>query len=597
VIAENAKRSVPGISGLPAIGLAAALGMIRTNGAAAFPLIDPSNQDQVPQGTELAAPDAQDLRHQLQIVNGLAAPAGGGWTFVPRIDLQEMLTDNVEQAHSPRRADLATYFAPGFSLAGNQPRVQMTLSYAPTLSLYARTGSLDALTEQLNGLATVTLAPDLAYVDLRALAGVQSLYGGFGGLGAVGAPAGTAATAQAGIPVLAGNAAGLNRNNEVQTASFGISPYLLHSFGDWGSGKLGYSLGLTRSDSLAGFFAPPYPTGGPNGQTLLSNEVIGHYATGEILSFVQDSVDVDILHGQTSYDGTGPAQPNGTSSSSIFLTDKVSYALTRDVVVFASGGHEDITYSNQVVSTLGPNGQIQQSSFSNAPGPRIHDFTWSLGGTWTPNPDSSLTVSYGHQNGFNAFTVNGHYQATPRTLLSVSYGSTLGTQLQYLQNQLNLAAPNGTGAEVNGLTGGSLFGATNALAVRDGVFRTDTLTVGSSTSLDLDIISVNLLLTRQTATSGAGVSATSNGGSAAWLHQMRPDMTLSAALSLAVQDQTATAGRSGDTTSVAASLAWQYHLSETLTASVRYSFLEQQGPAAIYNIYENMLILGISKTF
>ena len=83
--------------------------------------------------------------------------------------------------------------------------LQLTLSYAPTLALYARTGSLNALTQQLNGLATVTLVPDLAYVDVRALSGVHSLYGGLGGIGALGAPAGAGATAQTAIPVLAGN--------------------------------------------------------------------------------------------------------------------------------------------------------------------------------------------------------------------------------------------------------------------------------------------------------------------------------------------------------------------------------------------------------
>ena len=80
------------------------------------------------------------------------------------------------------------------------------------------------MTNQLNGLATVTLMPDLAYVDVRALSGVHNLYGGLGGIGTLGAPAGAGATAQTAIPTLAGNAVGLNKMNEVQTTSFAISP-------------------------------------------------------------------------------------------------------------------------------------------------------------------------------------------------------------------------------------------------------------------------------------------------------------------------------------------------------------------------------------
>ena len=110
------------------------------------------HEGQVPPGTELAAPDAQDLQHQLQLVNGLSAPLGGGWTIIPRIDLQEELTDNVLQAHSPRRLDLATLVSPGIAIAGDTPRVRLTFDFAPTLSLYARTGNLNSLTEQMSGI-------------------------------------------------------------------------------------------------------------------------------------------------------------------------------------------------------------------------------------------------------------------------------------------------------------------------------------------------------------------------------------------------------------------------------------------------------------
>ena len=52
-------------------GAAAAIWLAGSGVAVAFPLIDPSNQGTVPTGTELAAPDLQDLRHQLQLANGM----------------------------------------------------------------------------------------------------------------------------------------------------------------------------------------------------------------------------------------------------------------------------------------------------------------------------------------------------------------------------------------------------------------------------------------------------------------------------------------------------------------------------------------------
>ena len=572
------------------MALAAALLLARTGGAMAFPLLDATNADQVPPGAELATSDVHDLQHQLQLVNGFGPPAGGGWTFVPRIDLQEELTDNVLQLHSPRQADLVSYFSPGISLAGDLPRLQLRFDFAPTLAVYVPTGNLNSLTEQMNGLGSITLVPDLAYVDVRAIAGVQNLHGGIGGLGTLGAPAGAAASAQATIPSLAGNGQGLSRDTEVQTTSFGVSPYLLRQFGDWGTAKLGYSLDVTQSNSVSGFATSPIPTGGANAQTLVSNEEIAHFATGDFMQFLQDSIDIDLRQNQTTTGAgatnfvTGLPEQNTqhTSSTRAIFSNTISYQLTRGISVFASGGHEDIVYT----------GLGAQS---------IHDLIWSLGTTLTPNPDSALTISYGHQNGFNSVTANAYYALTARTRLSASYGSTLGTQLEYVQNQLNLATASPNGTLVNAQTGGSLFGASNALAVRDGVFRTSTLTLGSQTTLDRDIISINLLLAKQQAFGGAFASTTqSKTATVSWLHQLRPDMTVSAAVSYAIQDQSTGAisvFNPGNNTSIAATLAYQWQISDTVSANVRYSFLQRSSAVTEFDFFQNILILGITKRF
>ncbi len=465
------------------------------------------------------------------------------------------------------------------------------------------------------------MVPESLYVDLRALSGVHSIYGGLGGAGALGTPAGAGATAQSAIPILGGNALGLTRDNEVQTTSFGISPYLLQSFGDWGSAKVGYSFNVTRSATLSGFASSPIPTGGNNGQTLITNEGTAHFATGPIMQFLQNSIDLDVLSGTTTTDADGSLvpgifilNPNGTVTgfsappgrstfSRVVVTDTISYAVSRSLTLFVSGGHEDIVYSNQALSginpTLGANGALEPNFlYADVPGTSIHGMTWRFGGTWTPNPDSSLTLSYGHQNGFNSFSANGYYQATPRTLLNVSYDSTLGTQLEFVQNQLNLAANNGSGTLVNGLNGGGLFGANNALPYQNGVFRTDTLTMGSTTLLDRDIIFLNLLFAKQT-TSGAGSSSgTSRGGSATWLHQLQPETIVSASVAYSTQDQASFPGVSANkSSSIVASLAWQRQISDTVSVNLRYSYLARRSDTAAFDMYQNLLILGISKTF
>jgi uncharacterized protein (PEP-CTERM system associated) len=469
-------------------------------------------------------------------------------------------------------------------LAGDSPRLKLTFDYSPTLAFYAHAGSLNALTEQLNGVGLITMVPDLAYIDVRALAGVHGIYGGIGGLGTVGASASAASASAATVASLASSSVGLNKSNEVQTDSFAISPYLLRRFGDYGTGKLGYSLGATQSSLPTGFAS--FPGEGSSQQTQVTNEEVAHFATGEFLGNLQNVFDVDLQQSNSNTDGvfvtgtTGlPATSNTIASTRDFISNRINYVVDRAVTVFVSGGHEAITYP----------GVIEP----------IDDLTWSIGTTLTSKPNGLLTISYGHLNGFNSLSVDGHYDLTARTTLNVSYGSTFGTQLQNLQSQLNLATVNSTGSLVNAQTGGALFSNVNALGVQEGVFRTDTLVVGGHTTLDRDILSADVFLSKQTQIGVTNSPASSSDVfTLQWTHELQADLTMSGAVAYSWQDQASgTVLNPGESRSVAASVALQYQVSETLGASVRYAFFNRQSAVASFSFCQNLLILGVAKTF
>ncbi|HET6605729.1 MAG TPA: hypothetical protein VFG62_03620 [Rhodopila sp.] len=555
-----------------------------TSGGNATSSGDTAGSSDITGTRDLTSGESTDLLHQLQLVNGVSAPAGGGWTFIPRVEIDEELTDNVYQVNSPRRWDLITYLSPGFSLAADLPRLTLTMSYSPSLALYTHTGPLNALTQQLNALGTVTVVPELAFVDLRAMSGVSNLFGGVGNQGGFGAQAGSLASSS-----LTANGQGLNRQNETQFGSFGLSPYLRHQFGDLGQGKLGYALDVTRSNTLSGFASAPFPTGGLNSQTLVTNEEYANFTSGQMLQRLQDVVNIDLQQSQSTtepgfvngFTGAVASQSTHTYSTRNTFSNQVTYQLNHDLSVFVSGGWEDINYSG---------------SF----GQRISDATWRFGATATPNPDTTMTISYGHDDGFNSMAADARYALTGRTTLTLSYQSTLGTQLQYVQQQLNGATATSTGQIVNGTTGGQLFLNTNALAQQDTLFRTDSLIFGSTTSWDRDVLSLSVDLTRQT-TTGSGSNGISTKGAMAsvnWIHQMRPDMTLSGGLSLNKQGE-ANGGNGflGNYVSYAASIAWQYQLTETVGVNVRYSFFDRISQDSSFNVYQSLLIAGITKTF
>jgi hypothetical protein len=266
-------------------GLGIGLLLAQADGAVAFPFIDPTNQDQVPQGTDLAGSDVQTLQHQLQLANGFGAPAGGGWTVVPRLNVDEMFTDNVLQLNSPRRWDLVTLVTPGISIAGDLPRLQLKLDYNPTLSLAARTNSQNAISQSLNSTALLTLVPDLAFVDVRALASVQSTSGLLAGTSA----------GNAGTSVSPTNSTvGLSNQDRIQTTNFQVSPYLLHKFGDFGTGKLGVSASQTQYATSTGFVVSPFPTGGGQGGKQLTTEQIAQFTTGAFLERFSDTFSIDL---------------------------------------------------------------------------------------------------------------------------------------------------------------------------------------------------------------------------------------------------------------------------------------------------------------
>lgn len=554
--------------------------------AHAFPLIDPTNVGNGAGVTDLAAPDAQDLTHQLQIANGL--PDFGtspGWSFTPRLGIQETFTDNIMQVHSPRRWDFTTAVSPDFLLSGNTQRVQMRFDYAPVLIVNARTGSQNALNQQLNGSATVTAIDDLAFVDVRALSGIQSTRGAAGAGGTIGAGEGGGLTAGSGVGLGGVGQNGSGRQDSLQTVSVGISPYLLKQFGDIGTVKLGYSVNLSQSSSINGFNYLPFPTGrGGRSQNLMTTEQTARYTSGDFLDDFQNVFNLDFSQ-STSTGQVGTATGTGsilassaaTRSSRQILSDSLNYALSRSITLTATLGHEQITYS-------GSNGLA------------VNDLTWSVGGTYTPNLNSSLTISYGHQEGEETITFSGRYQLSARTAITASYSDTLGTQLENLQRQLNQGAVNSSGSFVNAQTGGQLFGSTNAAPVQPGVFHFKTLTSTITTQLNRDTVSLTLNTSNQVSaggTSAVQASTQTNGLSIQWTHDLKPDLRLVTSSSY----NAINGGIAGSSQSIAFNTSLIYTLSQSLSASARYSFFKSSSQTAAQNLYDDIFVLGILKSF
>ena len=585
--------------------------MARAGVALAFPFFDPTNADSVPGaaplGTELPDTDVAGLRNQLRLVNPGAPGNPSAWTIIPRMTVQEVFTDNAYEVSSPRRADAITVVAPGITILANTSRLQLSLDYQPNLLLHAIEGPLNSLTQQLNATGLITVVPDFVYVDVTALSGVQSRLGGLAGAGALGTAGAGVATATAANTATYGAGQGLNRNNEVQTSSFGISPYLLRQLGDYGTVKLGASVTAGSYSTITGFAASPFPTGGgANSSSLLSTEQIAHYSSGEFLNKLQYALDIDLLQSRTqngantyTVGNTTTTVPGGSyTSERQTLNNQLAYALNRSVTLLGSIGEQHIQYSG---------GQAVP----------ISGLIWNVGFTYAPSPDTSITLTYGHLNGTNSIQANGFIAIGGRSQLTFNYGNTVGTQLENLQNQLNNAVTNAQGGLTNAQSGGPALTGINALGVQSGVYRFNTFNTAFTTSFARDTLSLSLTWSEQTSinpsvgTSTIGVDPFGNPiivptvvstagpssdvwtGGVSWLHLLSEDLTLSSSASYAFTH------RSGglDDNALSTAVGLQYLLSPSTTLSARYSFFDRVSKIPGYSIYENLLLLGLTKQF
>lgn len=350
--------------------------------------------------------------------------------MVPRISLYEGFSDNILQQPSDRRWDLLTFISPGVSVSADTPRLNFSLNYAPTYVRYLRTPQQDYFGQDLLATGSATLVPDELFVNVSAFATVAAVNGGFSGIGF--------GTPTLGNPGFSTGAQSLSSNNRAQVISSSITPYLVHRFGDFGTGRLGLQLTQSYSSLTAG---PTLTTTGPaiHDET---GEIIGEFQSGSDWGRILDIANINAAA------TTGSGVLNG--SRQYVVMNQLGYFLTRNLLLFTQFGAESLNYNT-------------------TPRVEINDGIWGLGATVTPNADSQLTLTYGHRDGFDSFQAIGKYALTARTTLTVSYLTGLGTDLQQIEQQLQLTTVNSLGNPVNEITGApvsiinNLTGITNML--------------------------------------------------------------------------------------------------------------------------------------
>jgi uncharacterized protein (PEP-CTERM system associated) len=363
---------------------------------------------------------------------------------------------------------------------------------------------------------------------------------------------------------------------------------LTHKFGGTGTLEAGATISYSGNNNVtpisSGNVIPSAQLGllTPNTRTVpnsnyTSTEEHASFATGEDFGRLSHRIAVSA----TQYSGQGVYQ--GAYRS--LQTYDIGYAISRFVTALAEIGHESIHYGG-------------------VPPVRIDDLVWDVGAKVAPNGNSALTLTYGHHDGGDALTFDGHYQATARLQLYARYTDSLTTSAESIADAL---------ASVDTTTSGALFDTANGapinitdsfFGIQSGLYRLRRMSATASLFYSRDLFSFNVSRQSQQVISSA--SATSTGtsnrgtyGSIAWTHDLSPDVQSNAFIQYGTYSTSASnagAASSGNV-SVVVSLALSYTLSSSLRINAQYSFSKNDSNTPGQSSTQNAFLVGVHKQF
>lgn len=324
---------------------------------------------------------------------GTPTVAGGrraktrGWSITPYLTAGEIFSDNITlAAPGNERADFVTELVPGVSIRGVGPRLSLAFDYAAQGIAYARGTRSPTINHHLQALSTAELIRQLLFLDVRGSVS-QVLISGGG-------------------PISSNSIA--VTSNQTSVATYSVSPYVRHHFGDFADGLVRYTLdGVHYSRG----------TGQSSGSTVTRAGGLGvnTAATDNIANAVDTQLRSGSRFRRLPWAVSAHTQtvhytdaPNSTFRR---FQGNLRYRITRIWGLTFTGGYENDSFQTTRTSPTG--------------------FFWQAGGTWTPSPRTSLAAGYGERFFGSTYFLQFRHQSR-RTVWTASYNEDVTTVRQIL---------------------------------------------------------------------------------------------------------------------------------------------------------------------
>lgn len=330
--------------------------------------------------------DAIDQAFRLGVI-GPGADAGGGggqggWTFTSGVALSATYSDNANLTSNDKggQEEIFLQVLPYFTLDGEGARVKARGYYAPALYTGTIGDTSPSIDNFLTFNGTVEVTPDTFFVDGYARASMvnQSATGPGGGI--------------------ANQSYLYNSDNLTQAFGIGVSPYMRHHLG-----------------STADFLARARIGATAFADSSENNSVDASFTAGFTSGRDFQRLPWSLNYSLRGINFNDSSSAYGDSNTYQSVTGRASYVISPVWRVNTSVGYEINDFETTSGDKSGP--------------------TWSLGGTWTPNPRVAVSLGYGGQPYGDSWYLNSRY-AHKRVSWFARYTTELTTvQQEFTQSQ------------------------------------------------------------------------------------------------------------------------------------------------------------------
>lgn len=239
-----------------------------------------------------------------------------GISIAPRVNITEIITDNVNLSAGAKQADQITELSPGIRITSDFGRIKGYFDYALSARLSAQGNSTGSMQNALTSFGTFEAVENFAFLDFSGAIAQQAV----SGLGAQ-SSGGYASNA-----------------NQTETSSFRLSPYLRGTLAGMADYETRYSYNSTRSQS-----------GGAS-----------DVATKDFSALLKGRNSASLLGWSLQATQQSTSYSLGRATETEALTGALSYAVGPNVVLTASAGQEANNF----------NGLSKESSWTNGQGLR-----------------------------------------------------------------------------------------------------------------------------------------------------------------------------------------------------------------------------------